>query len=217
MIKYNTKEINKMLFTELVLAYVTTENKEFYNEIVRRLKFCDFEDKMIRELIAYELEILKTTHKTFDDLLINKKWWLADLQKYNKEKLLPLPLEQYILYYQGEISKNALTNSELVSINDEANFIRANRENFQDNIIKEAWKLNASESKTNLRDEFIHRIDYIYQRELGIKYNKEIFNKAMRFFINESHIIFINKYSYEHMDQVSWKPYSNEYYSEHQY
>ena len=69
---YRIKEIPKMLFTELVLAYAICNKENFYSEITRRLEFCGFEPKMIKQLITYELEILKRTNKQFDRLLIIK-------------------------------------------------------------------------------------------------------------------------------------------------
>ena len=213
--KYIKEEIPKMLFTELVLAY--TVDSSFYDEIVRRLKFCGFEENVIKQIISLELEILKTTNKTYDTLLVNKKWWLSNLKKYSINKLLSLSLEQYSLFYENEMSTNALTNSELVCINDEANFVLANSDNFSENIILEASILNDVSSQKGLQYEFNKRIVFIYDYYFDIKYSKEIFDKAMRFFINESHIVFINKYCYKDMGKVKWTPYTREYYNYHSY
>ena len=55
----------------------------------------------------------------------------------------------------------------------------------------------------------------IYKREMNIDYSIELFNKAMRFFINESHIIFINKYGYADREDLKWQAYTNDYYKFH--
>lgn len=183
--KYIKEEIPKMLFTELVLAY--TVDSSFYDEIVKRLKFCGFEENVIKQIISLELEILKTTNKTYDTLLVNKKWWLSNLKKYSTNKLLSLSLEQYSLFYENEMSTNALTNSELVCINDEANFVLANSDNFSENIILEASILNDVSSQKGLQYEFNKRI------------------------------VFINKYCYKDMGKVKWTPYTREYYNYHSY
>lgn len=209
--KYSETEINKMLFTELVIASADNEDigVVFYNEIIRRLKFCEFEEIMIQELIAYELEILKSTKKRYESLLINKKWWL---DQENVQKVLSLPYEQYLMYYNGEMSEKALTNSEIVSLYDEALFISEYKNNFDQSIIDECEILSKKESEFNLRDQFIHRIDYIYKREMNKNYNLVIFNKAMRFLQNEMHIIFIEKYNYKIKEEDKWIPYTNEYF-----
>lgn len=209
---YRIEEIPKMLFTELVLAYAISDDNFFKKEINRRLEFCGFEEQMMSQLITYELEILKATKRNFTDLLVNKKWWLDPSFIYSNRKLLPLPLEKYLLYYNGKMSENALTSSEIISIYDEANFILANNIKVSDEIISECTILSSGESKKNLKDEFIHRVDYIYERELGVKYNPEVYKKVMRFFINESHILFINKYNYDIEECLKWQPYTSEFF-----
>lgn len=220
--QYKITEIKKMLFSELVLAWaINHENNQlFYDEILKRLNFCEFEDEMIENLIAYELEILKATKKIYDRLLINKFWWISDLksseQNSNKTILEP-PFEQYLMYYNGKISNKALTNSEIVSLYDESCFVIEHKENFSQLIVNECLRLSQLEYKENLRDQFIHRIDYIYKRELNKEYNLVIFNKAMRFLTNELHIVFINKYQYDIPCDQKWKAYTNNYFNHYEY
>ena len=216
---YDKNDIKKMLFSELVLAtIINDDNKVFYDELKKRLVFCGFNDEMMRQLIAYELEIFRVTKKKFKDYFINKKWWLDYLNKDSLEnKVLPLELEKYLLYYNGEMSPYALTNSEIVSIYDEVNFILANDNGvISEDIKKECEVIASPYSKKNLKDEFIHRIEYIYKRELNIDFSKEIYNQAMRFFINESHILFLNKYNYG-KNEYLWLPYSTDYFKYHNY
>lgn len=211
-IRYNDNRVNKMLFTELVIASTLSEGKNnvFDQEIRRRLDFCNFEKRMINLLIQYELEILKVTKKEYNDYFYNKKWWLS-LQE--GEKLLKLPLENYPMYCNGEMSKYALTNSELVSIYDEAGFILNCDDGIFDCFKDECLLFYSSNSITSLKSEFIHRIQYIYKRELDMEYTEEIYNKCMKFFINESHLLFVNKYGYADDDNLKWEPYTDEYYN----
>lgn len=210
---YDKNNIDKMLFTELVIGLTQNNDKEiFRQEIIHRLSFCEFEDKMIKYLIEYEQEILKVTNKNYDDYLYNKKYWL---DRFEEKRILTLPLEKYLMYCDGKMSKNALTNSEIISINDEADFILSSGEEIPVTIFDECTMLTSLDSYANLRDQFIHRIEYIYKREMNIDYSIELFNKAMRFFINESHIIFINKYGYADREDLKWQAYTNDYYKFH--
>lgn len=205
---YSTKNLVKMLFTELVIALNSESNSRIYSdEIKRRLSFCGFEDNMIKNLIEYEEAILESTNKNYDNLLINKKWWLE-----SDSKILEKPIEYYALYYNGEITKYAFTNSELVSIYDEADFLINYGIDAYPKLKSEILAFHDNDSITNLKSEFIHRIAYIYKRELKKEYNDEIYSKAMKFFINESHILFLNKYKYVEDENLKWKPYTNEYY-----
>ncbi len=204
---YKKENINKMLFTELVISLDNKEDsKDFKNEIYRRLSFCGFENIMINNLIEYEEAILESTNKKYNNLLVNKKWWLE-----SNNNLLEKPIEYYALYYNGEITKYAFTNSELVSIYDEADFLINYGIDAYPDFKDEVLALYDKNSITNLKSEFIHRIAYIYKRELNKEYNDEIYSKAIKFFINESQILFINKYNYAE-ESLKWEPYTDEFY-----
>lgn len=204
---YKKENINKMLFTELVISLDNKEDsKDFKNEIYRRLSFCGFENIIINNLIEYEEAILESTNKKYNNLLVNKKWWLE-----SNNNLLEKPIEYYALYYNGEITKYAFTNSELVSIYDEADFLINYGIDAYPDFKDEVLALYDKNSITNLKSEFIHRIAYIYKRELNKEYNDEIYSKAIKFFINESQILFINKYNYAE-ESLKWEPYTDEFY-----
>lgn len=206
---YSLENIDKMLFTELVIALNTELDNHIYeNEIKRRLTFCGFEDVMINNLIEYENAILESTNKKYDCLLINKKWWLE-----SNTKILEKPIEYYALYYNGKITKYAFTNSELVSIYDEADFLIIYGIDAYPEFKDEVLSFHDDESITDLKSEFIHRIAYIYKRELNIDYDNEVYEKAMKFFINESNILFLNKYNYQEDNNLKWKSYTDEYYN----
>lgn len=210
---YNKSNLRNLLFTELVIALNNEKDKEiFKEEIVRRLTFCGFEESMINNLIEYEEAILEATNKKYDVLLVNKKWWLRE-----NKSILEKPIEYYALYYNGEITQYAFTNSELVSIYDEADFLINYGIDAYPEIKDEVISFYDDNSITNLKSEFIHRIAYIYKRELDIPCNDEIYSKAMKFFINESHILFKYKYNYADNVDLDWTAYTNDYYKFFEY
>ena len=110
------------------------------------------------------------------------------------------------------MSRQALTNSELIAIYDEADFLLQCGQGINDEYKNECMMVHDNESITNLKSEFIHRIAYIYNRELDRDYDEVVYNRAMRFFINEAHILFTNKYGYADNLDLKWSSYTDEYY-----
>ncbi|MBQ6476884.1 MAG: hypothetical protein IJI43_00370 [Bacilli bacterium] len=207
-IEYKEKDIDKLLFTELVIAKKQNNGEVFEKEIYKRLKFCGFDDKFIKELIEYEEAILETTKKEYTKYFYQTKYWI-NLEE--NEKLLSNDINEYALYIDGKMSKHAFTTSELISIYDEADFLLNYGDNIYDEHSKEIDML-AGNSKYNLLDEFRNRISYIFHREFNREYDNDIDTFAARFFKNESHILFISKYNYAKDDSRNWTPYTKEFF-----
>lgn len=206
-LKYKTSDINKLLFTELVIAKTQKTSDLFEKEIYKRLGFCGFDDSFIKEIIEYEEAILETTKKEYDKYFYQTTYWI-NLKE--GEKLIKDDINLHALYIDGDMSNKAFTTSELISIYDEADFIINYGDGIYNHHLKEIEML-AGNSKYNLLDEFRNRIGYIFSREFGREYDDEIDTWAARFYKNESHILFINKYNYATDDQ-SWTPYTDEFY-----
>lgn len=207
-IRYKKEDIDKLLFTELVFGMRQDDGNVFRDEIFRRLRFCGFDDSFIKEMIEYEDEIINVTRKEYDKYFYKTKYWI-DLD--DDEKLIKGNIDDYALYIDGKMSKKAFTTSELIGIYDEADFIMNYGSGLYDSHLDEIEMLYG-DSKYNLLEEFKNRIGYIYYREFGKDYDEYIDTCAARFYKNESHILFINKYDYAKDKRGNWKPYSDEFF-----
>lgn len=209
-IKYKTSDINKLLFTELVIAKNQNagDKNVFEDEIYRRFRFCGFEDSFTKEIIEYEEAILETTKKEYNKYFYQIRYWtnLNDNEKLFKENI-----KSYALYINGEMSDKAFTTSELISIYDEGDFISRYGKDIYGSHLDEIDMIIGN-SKYNLLDEFRNRIGYILDREFNKKYDNKIDTYAARLYKNEAHILFINKYNYANNDDRKWEPYTQEFF-----
>ena len=210
-IVYNSKDIDKLLFTELVIAknQNTSDKNVFEDEIYRRFRFCGFDDRFTKEMIEYEEAILEVTKKEYDKYFYQIKYWTS---LGDNEKLFKDNIESYALYIDGDMSDKAFTTSELISIYDEGDFIiRYGRDIYSSHL--EEIDMVTSNSKYNLLDEFRNRIGYILFREFKQEYDSKIDICAARLYKNEAHILFINKYKYADNDDRKWRPYTREFFN----
>jgi len=173
-------------------------------EINKRLDFCDFNRKIKCSLIAFEKKIT-TSKKCNSPLLIKRKWW-------DNNKQIVTPEIQYFSF-DKKISTKLLSFSELVSIFDEADYILQNKDDYDVEIINNAMMLHDRRLKEAIINEIIYRFNHFYI-ENNLSFDNKELNKVMRLIINESHIIFLNKYNY-HQNIHYWKPYTTDYYKYH--
>ena len=67
--------LDNLLFTELVFRYDLTKKAIYKDEMVKRLKFCNFDNKSIDCIIELELNIINNRHIHFDENMMDIFSW----------------------------------------------------------------------------------------------------------------------------------------------
>ena len=208
--------MNKLLFTELIIAGMSGNN-EGYMEAYRRLKFCGFDENTIKYIIYSEIIIIQKRNLKFQKPLNKTFWWVNNLDKYKDRKLFPFSHEKYFLLDLNNISDNTLSLGELISYYDEAYYISHFCENAPVNVLKETLEIARYEDyRSWIVEEIYSRFELLYRIANNIKNaDKNItdIDKIHIFYDNEVHIIM--SYKWRELMNIPnlWEAYTDEYFN----
>lgn len=193
--------LDNLLFTDLAIKYNISNNIIYKNEMIRRLKFCNFDNKSINHIIKLELNIIKKRNIYLEKSLIDTFSWINYIPNYNnniKFKIFNLPLEKYAQIDNHEVLPTTLTLGEIIilytdaQILNECNNILSIPDNMQQEIKKYAIDKNNCASKLKLI--FLGKFDLIHMMVNNCVSSREYYILCSRFFRNEAQIVFNNKW-----------------------
>lgn len=207
--------MKKLLFTELIIEALKG-NKEAYIEAYNRLKFCEFDEKTMRQIMLCEKEIIRKRKLEFKKPLYKTFWWVNNLNDLNNKNLFEKPIEQYFYTDILHITEKTLSLSELISFYDEAYYISHFSQNVPSNILKETIAIARYEDDRSwIVGEFYSRLELLYRTANNININNNKItdiNKIHAFYDNEVHIIMSYKWRELMNIPNSWEAYTNDYY-----
>ena len=218
-------ELNSFLFSELILQYLLSNDEKIKDEIYRRLKFCNFSDKIIEKIIDFEISIINKIKLSLNGYLCNSFLWINHKEDYINDDnflLFPLSPEDYALLDTEYISDNVLTISEIIDYYDEARYMIHYREELKipQNMLDEAkkWGDEKNNKISLLKQIFVARFDLIYKMFYGTLPDRYFLTFAARFMQNELHILTKYKWEYnfeiyEPIDGCDFEPYTAEYFN----
>lgn len=202
-------DLKKLLFSELV--YLKEHNQEnfakYYKELMERLLFCGFEEKLCNAIIDYEIDLLNKINFKLKTPYVEQKYFLNE----NFKSKLSKDRDVYGAFANDDgPTKDTLCLSELIFLDDEIGYILTHsNEKFNKEALKEAKKFMPSEDEPWLQNEFFTRINFYNWKLFDEPKNEELKAKELIFFRNEHQILFFNKYDYY---TKTWRPYTDDYF-----
>ena len=158
------------LFDDYLILYINTNDKKFLASAISILVDCGCDSKTIEYIIRWESDIIK--FRKIKDLIINKNFWLDDLEKYrdgNRKSFFVGDINNYLAMRFDDkncITNKTLTLSELVMMFDEAwKISRLYKNEVPPVVYKECFELSEHESnKSMLIFQFRIRIEESYRK-----------------------------------------------------
>lgn len=217
-------DLNNILFTELVFKYNLTKDLLYKNEIVRRLKFCNFDEKCINYIIKLELNIIKKRKLFFEKNMMNLFSWTNFITYYKNDinfKLFNMPLEKYAQVDNHEVLNSTLTLGEIAILYADAQILSEFQDIFDipQNMKNEInnFAIDKKNCISNLKLIYNGKFDLVYMMDNDCYPGREFYILCSRFFRNEAQIVFNYKWFNENFlnsnnEMISFIPYTIDYF-----
>ena len=158
------------LLDDYLILYINTGEKKFLESAISVLANCGFDSKTIEYIITWESDIIK--FRKLNTLIINKNFWLDDLESYkdgSRKSFFVGEINDYFAMRFDDkhcITNKTLTLSELVMMFDEAwKISRIYKDKVPPNVYNECFELSKSENnKSMLIFQFRIRIEESYRK-----------------------------------------------------
>lgn len=217
--------LDNLLFTELVFRYDLTKKAIYKDEMIKRLKFCNFDNKSIDCIIELELNIINNRHIHFDENMMDIFSWTNYISNYSKNpnfKLFNLPLDNYAQIDNQEVLNSTLTLGEIAILYADAQMLNEYQEiidipqNMKNEI--EDFALDKNNCISKLKLIYNGKFDLVYMINNNCYPSREFYILSSRFFRNEAQIVintkWIGKYGFNLDNKIiSYKPYTIDYFN----
>lgn len=178
-----------------------TKDLLYKNEIVRRLKFCNFDEKCINYIIKLELNIIKKRKLFFDKNMMNLFSWTNYITYYKNDinfKLFNMPLEKYAQVDNHEVLNSTLTLGEIAILYADAQILSEFQDIFDipQNMKNEInnFAIDKKNCISNLKLIYNGKFDLVYMMDNDCNPGREFYILCSRFFRNEAQIVFNYKW-----------------------
>jgi hypothetical protein len=202
--------MKEYLISDLLCLYKTTKSKMYLDEVKRRLSFCSFTGKEIKEIIRFENEIIDSKKEKYSKKIIDKYWFLG---KKSKEYFFK-NIDEYMYNHDSNNSKVLLL-SELLTILDEAILLKYSNQLDNYKAKLEILKLSKENEKNWVFFEFKNRIEYSCRcaNHIVDGPKQSLYNEKINYlYDNELQIILFRWPSEFYNPSYTFIPYSNQYF-----
>ena len=202
--------MKEYLISDLLCLYKTTKSKMYLDEVKRRLSFCSFTGKEIKEIIRFENEIIDSKKEKYSKKIIDKYWFLG---KKSKEYFFK-NIDEY-MYNPDSNNSKVLLLSELLTILDEAILLKYSNQLDNYKAKLEILKLSKENEKNWVFFEFKNRIEYSCRcaNHIVDGPKQSLYNEKINYlYDNELQIILFRWPSEFYNPSYTFIAYSNQYY-----
>ena len=173
------------LLDDYLILYINTGEKNFLESAISILANCGFDNKTIEYIITWESDIIK--FRKINTLIINKNFWLDNLDDYkkgNRKSFFIGDINDYLAMRFDDkhcITNKTLTLSELVMMFDEAwKISRLYKDKVPQNVYDECFELSKSENnKSMLIFQFRIRIEESYRKANKLPDTDDFYAKSI--------------------------------------
>ena len=203
-------EYKNLLLDDLIIKHIKKNDEKAYQEIIKRLKFCGFNDYTIECIIGYESNIIN--HGKIRNKLICDNYFLIP---YKNSNIIFSEPSKCIYKLDENVFEETLLISELLAIIDEANIISYSNKINEYKNKNEIKNLSLENSNNWLIREYNNRLENIcrFANNISNLERKSLFKKNYNIlYDNEMQIIMNNRWENLEIRDKLFEPYSEEYF-----
>lgn len=203
-------EYKNLLLDDLIIKHIKKNDEKAYQEIIKRLKFCGFNDYTIECIIGYESNIIN--HGKIRNKLICDNYFLIP---YKNSDIIFSEPSKCIYKLDENVFEETLLISELLAIIDEANIISYSNKLNEYKNKNEIKNLSLENSNNWLIREYNNRLENIcrFANNISNLERKSLFKKNYNtLYDNEMQIIMNNRWENLEIRDKLFEPYSEEYF-----
>lgn len=203
-------EYKNLLLDDLIIKHIKKNDEKAYQEIIKRLKFCGFNDYTIECIIGYESNIIN--HGKIRNKLICDNYFLIP---YKNSDIIFSEPSKCIYKLDENVFEETLLISELLAIIDEANIISYSNKLNEYKNKNEIKNLSLENSNNWLIREYNNRLENIcrFANNISNLERKSLFKKNYNIlYDNEMQIIMNNRWENLEIRDKLFEPYSEEYF-----
>lgn len=203
-------EYKNLLLDDLIIKHIKKNDEKAYQEIIKRLKFCGFNDYTIECIIGYESNIIN--HGKIRNKLICDNYYLIP---YKNSDIIFSEPSKCIYKLDENVFEETLLISELLAIIDEANIISYSNKLNEYKNKNEIKNLSLENSNNWLIREYNNRLENIcrFANNISNLERKSLFKKNYNIlYDNEMQIIMNNRWENLEIRDKLFEPYSEEYF-----
>ena len=203
-------EYKNLLLDDLIIKHIKKNDEKAYQEIIKRLKFCGFNDYTIECIIGYESNIIN--HGKIRNKLICDNYFLIP---YKNSDIIFSEPSKCIYKLDENVFEETLLISELLAIIDEANIISYSNKLNEYKNKNEIKNLSLENSNNWLIREYNNRLGNIcrFANNISNLERKSLFKKNYNIlYDNEMQIIMNNRWENLEIRDKLFEPYSEEYF-----